>query len=336
VAHLEQRVHVPAEAQDPRLLGDLLVHRRVAVNGHHLQVGVDLGRAQLRPRALAEVVEQLRELLGAVQADVLVADEVAERRDRLDVVADVGRGAVGAGVAVVDDGERGAVLGRRRRGGGVAVGLDPRAHPLDLADAVAPRARILAHVALEHGEHLARELLVAVAEHRREDVEPRLGADRVGVLGDEPTDLFQGAPRVDVQAGAHVLDRRVPQPEIARRAAQLVERELEVALLVGDDPAHEVAELGGLLTLQEAFGDGGGRIRLVGGEQRPDLGDDRVVDPAADLEAAQQRLARRGCRWGSGLAPARLRRLRCGLRPQPPRYEVQVAAGQSTRGRRHG
>ena len=46
------------------------------------EVGVDAGPLQLRPRALPEVVEQLRELFGPVQADVLVADEVAERGDR--------------------------------------------------------------------------------------------------------------------------------------------------------------------------------------------------------------------------------------------------------------
>ena len=336
VAHPEQRVHVPAEAQDPRLLGDLLVHRGVAVDGHHLKVGVDAGPAQLRPRALPEVLQQGRELLGTVQPDVLVADEVAERGDRLDVIADVGRCAVGARVAIVDDRERRAVPGRRRGGRRVAVGLHPRPHPLDLAGTVAPRARIVVHVALEHGEHVAGERLVAVAEHRREDVEPRLRGERRGVLGDERADLVQRVPRVDLQAGADVLDRRVPEPQVTRRAAQLVERELEVALLVGDDPAHEVAEVGGARPLHEPLGDRHRRVRLVGGQQRAHLGDDRVVDRAADLQAAQQRLARRRHRRrGSGAAATR-DRLRLGLRPQPPRQEVQVPAGQASHGGGHG
>jgi hypothetical protein len=78
------------------------------VDGHDLEVGVDVGAPQLGARALAEVSEQAGDRFGAVQADVLVAHQVAERGDRLDVVADVGGGAVGARVAVVDDRERAA------------------------------------------------------------------------------------------------------------------------------------------------------------------------------------------------------------------------------------
>ena len=266
VAHPEQRVHVPAEAQDPRALGDLLVHRRVAVDGHHLEVGVDAGPPQLRPRALAG-----GRRAGATSSSGRRAGGRSRWRTRwpsaaiaLDVVADVGRRAVGARVAVVDDRERRAVLRRRRRGGGVAVGLHPRAHPLDLTVAVTPRGRVLVDVALEHGEHLAGEVLVAVAEHRREDVEPRLGADRLGVLGDERADLVQRGLRVHLQPAADVLDRRVPEPEVARRAAQLDDGELEVVLLVGDDPADEVAEVGGLGASQQPLGDRDGRIGLVG------------------------------------------------------------------------
>ena len=126
VAHREQRVHVPAEAQRPGVLGDRLVHRGVAVHGHDLEVGVDLVAPALRPRALAEPVEQVDERRRAVQPDAAVADEMAERGDALDVVADVRRRAVGAGVAVVDHRERAPPAFRRRGGRRVRVGRDPR------------------------------------------------------------------------------------------------------------------------------------------------------------------------------------------------------------------
>ena len=114
VADAEQRVHVPAEAQRPRVLGDRLVHRGVAVDGDDVQLGLDVVQAALGPRALAQALEQAGELVAAVQPDALVADEVAERGDALDVVAEVGRGAVGARVAVVDDRERASPGGGAR------------------------------------------------------------------------------------------------------------------------------------------------------------------------------------------------------------------------------
>ena len=115
VADAEQRVHVPAEAQRPRVLGDRLVHRGVAVDGDDVELALDVVEPALGPRASAQALEQGGELVAGVQADALVADQVAERGDALDVVADVRRGAVGARVAVVDHREGATAGGGRGR-----------------------------------------------------------------------------------------------------------------------------------------------------------------------------------------------------------------------------
>ena len=338
VAHAEQRVHVPAEAQDPRVLGDRLVHRRVAVDGHDLEVGVDVRAPQLGAGAVFEVVQQADELAGPVQANVLVADQVPERGDRLDVVADVRRRAVGARVAVVDDRERAAAAGGWRGRRGLAVGGDPRAHPLHLALAVAPRPRVLAHVALEHGEHVAGHVLRPDAEHGGEDLEPRPGARLAGILGDQRADLGERPVRVDGEAGADVLGRGVGEPEPARYAPELGERQLGVPLPVGHDPAREVAERGRLLAALQALGDAPRGVVLPGGDERADLGDDRVVQRAAPLEPAQQRLARGGAgRRRRVRLPPLLPRLRPGrgLGPQPAGQEADVAQGEAAGEARH-
>ena len=190
---------------------------------------LDVRAPQLRPRALAQVAEQGDELVRPVQADVLVADQVPERRDRLDVVADVRRRAVGAGVPVVDDRERAAARRGRGRGRGAGVGGDPRAHPLELALAVAPRLRVLAHVALEHREHLAGEVLVAVAEHRRRGSGTRSWrAPRADPPRRARGSRASAALGVDRQAGAHVLGGGVGEPGLARDLAQLLQRQRRV------------------------------------------------------------------------------------------------------------
>ena len=78
--------------------GIACVHRGVAVHGHDLEVGVDVvARAARGARGSPQPLEQRDELVAAVQAHAAVADQVAERGDALDVVADVGRRAVAAG-----------------------------------------------------------------------------------------------------------------------------------------------------------------------------------------------------------------------------------------------
>ena len=72
------------------------VHRRVAVHGDDLEVGVDAVAAQLGTGPLAEPREQRDQLRVAVQPHAAVPDQVAERGDALDVVADVRRRALGA------------------------------------------------------------------------------------------------------------------------------------------------------------------------------------------------------------------------------------------------
>ena len=94
MAHGEERVHVPAQAQDPRALRDRLIHRRVAMDRDHLEVGVEIVAGELRSYPVAERREELDQLAFAVEAHAAVADDVRERGDALDVIADVGRGTV--------------------------------------------------------------------------------------------------------------------------------------------------------------------------------------------------------------------------------------------------
>ena len=144
VAHPEQRVHEPAEAEHPRVFRDRLVDRGVAVRGDDLEVRLDAAAPALGPRPAPQLLEQVDQLLAAVQADALVADEMAERRDRLDVVADVGGRLRRGRVAVVHHRERPPPAGRRGRRRRVGLRRDPWTHPVAVQLAVAPERRVLA------------------------------------------------------------------------------------------------------------------------------------------------------------------------------------------------
>ncbi len=98
--------------------------------------------------------------------------------------------------------------------GRVRVGGDPARHRV----ALAPERRVRAHVAIEDGEHLARQLLVAVAEDRREDLVPALGPDAPRVLGDQGADLLERVAGIGGEPGADVLPRRRGGPLLARAA----------------------------------------------------------------------------------------------------------------------
>jgi hypothetical protein len=67
-------------------------------------------------------------------------------------------------------------------------------------------------VAVEDGEHVAGDVLRAVAEDGGENLVPALGADARRVLGDQRADLAQRLLRVRGEAGADVLGRCVPRP----------------------------------------------------------------------------------------------------------------------------
>ena len=125
-------------------------------------------RARSGAHPLAELAEHRGELLAAVQPDAAVADQVAERSDALDVVAEVGRRAVGARVAVVHDRDRAAA----RRAGAARSASPGRRRPSRAASRAggaasgqAPGSR--ATLRVEAGEDGAGELLVAGAEARR-------------------------------------------------------------------------------------------------------------------------------------------------------------------------
>ena len=261
------------------------------MDGDDVQLGLDVVQAALRPRALAQSLEQAGELVAPVQPDALVADQVAERGDALDVVAEVGRGAVGTRVAVVDDRERASPGGGG--GGRVRVGGDPRPHPVALAVGLVPRVLVLARVAVEALVDLPRELALAVAEDRREHVVPGLRPHLGRVVGHQRAELGQHLVGRHGQARAHVLGDREARPGLARHGAQQVPGQLGVALAVGHDPARQPAQRLRLGMLAQPQRERAGAVVLAVREQRAHLRDQRVVEGAAALERAQQRLAGR-------------------------------------------
>ena len=142
------------EAQDPRPLRDRLVHRRVAVDRHHLEVGVEIVAPELRPGPVAERREQVDQLVLAVEAHAAVADDVRERGDALDVIADVGGRTGRARMPVVHDREHRAPVRRGGSGGRVGVGLDPRPHPVAVQRALRPARHVPVDVPVEDVEDL--------------------------------------------------------------------------------------------------------------------------------------------------------------------------------------
>ena len=341
VAHAEQRVHEPAEAEDPRVLGDRLVDRRVPVGGDHLDVGGDVVAPPLGADAVAELAEQVDQVLAAVQPHAVVADEVAERRDRLHVVADVRRRLRRRRMAVVHHRERPPPAGGRRGGRRVRVRLDPGPHPVPVQLRGAPQRDVLARVALEDREQLARELRLAVAPDRREQLVPALGPDLRRVVGGERADLPQRLLRRDLQAGADVLRGRVDGPGRAREPAQLLPRQLAVAAPGGGDAAGQPAELRGLRLRAQRFGERDRRVVLLGADERAHLRDDRTVQRLAAREQPDERLAvrrpvglwrrrdgglRRGRRRGRGGAEAAAH----ARRQDPPAEAVDGAHERTT------
>ena len=237
---------------------------------------------------------------------------MAERGDALDVVADVRRRAVGAGVAVVDHRERAPPAFRRRGGRRVRVGRDPLAHPVAVEAAPLPRCPVLLQMALEARERIARELAVAVPERGGHDVVPGLGAHLGRVVGDERADLGECVGRRDGQARAHVLGRREPRPQRPRHAPQLVPGELHEAAPEGDDPSAHVAHHLRLGLPAQRLRQRLRGVVTAGPDERARLRHERLLDRLAALQRAQQRRVRYGARWRGrrrpGLARRRLRR----------------------------
>ena len=110
---------------------------------------------------------------------------------------------------------------RRPPAGGGAVGESASAatHGAQRV-ALQPQRRVVADAAVEDGEHLARELLVAVAEDRGEDLVPALG--RATPAGSSATSARISAQRLRGrrgEAGADVLGRRAAGPLARARGA---------------------------------------------------------------------------------------------------------------------
>ena len=89
VPEVEQRVHVPAERESPRAGRDRLERRDVAVDRDQVSLASDAWDTQLFVNAALQLVREVAESVLAGERHVAQADEVAEHRQRLDVVAEV-------------------------------------------------------------------------------------------------------------------------------------------------------------------------------------------------------------------------------------------------------
>ena len=216
VARVEDRVHEPAEGKRPGVRRDRRELRGVPVHGEQLQLRLDVVQLPLGPDAALQLVHQVDEVLRSGELELLVAREVSQRGDALDVVADVGRGAGPARVAVVHDRERHRVVGDRR--GGAVVGRlgDPGPQPVTVHDEVAARPLALLDRAVERLEQRAGQVEVAVREHRPEHREPSGGSDVRRLGSHQLPDRRQGRLRVEGQPGADVLLGRVRRPQLDR------------------------------------------------------------------------------------------------------------------------
>ena len=122
-----------------------------------------------------QLLEEVDEVLRAVEGQILVADQVAQGRQALDLVADVGRRTVSAGVAVVHDRERDVTGRRARRAARVGRGRHPAAQPVAGDHQRTVDVRAVADLAIEDREDLAGELLLTGAVDRAEDLRPVAG-----------------------------------------------------------------------------------------------------------------------------------------------------------------
>ena len=221
-----------------------------------------------------------------------MADEVPERGDRLDVVADVRRRLARRRVAVVHDREHRPVAGgRARRGRRVGRRGDPWPEPVPVHLGLRPTDPSLADVAVEDREHVAGQLLGPEAVDRAEDLEPAARAQLGRVLVDQAADLRERHLGRDREPGADVLAGGVRRPRATRQAAQVLPGQLGVAAPERGHAAGEVAERLGLGPPAERLRERLDGVVLLGGEQGTHLVDDGLLDAVPARERANERLA---------------------------------------------
>src|SRR5699024_11386899 len=87
----EDVVHVPAESDVPRVFGDVLIDVAVAVHLDQIELGFWSCVLPFVFDRLAKFREESGQPLVAGEAEGLIAEQVPDRGDRLDIVADVAR-----------------------------------------------------------------------------------------------------------------------------------------------------------------------------------------------------------------------------------------------------
>ena len=206
----------------------------------HLHRGRETLAPSLGAHPAAQLGDQVHQVLGTLEAEVLVSDEVAERGERLDMVADVRRGPRPTRVLVVHDRE-GHVGVRLRRGRGVGRAVDPPPDPVAAYGDLLVDVLLPSHGGIEGGEDLLREVHLARTEHRLEDVHPAPDVHVVRGRGQKSLDIAQHGLEVLGDAGADVLGRSEPRPQLGWGGRELLPGQLDVAPVEADDAEAQVS-----------------------------------------------------------------------------------------------
>src|SRR5699024_6877606 len=148
----EDVVHVPAESDVPRIFGDILIDVAVAVHLDQIEFGF---RSRILPFVfdrLAKFRDESCQRLVAGEAEVLIAEQVTDRGDRLDVVADVAR--TNARLIVAKHAEIALACCRRKRFQ-VLSAREPVEHTREfIANCWVRRFRILSESRLDKRAHM--------------------------------------------------------------------------------------------------------------------------------------------------------------------------------------
>ena len=360
VPQVEQRVHVPAEGEHPRVGRDRRRAAEVAVDADQVNGAAHVAPPGVGPDPRLQPARQLREPVLAAEPYVGQPGEVREHAECLDVVTEVARRQDRIRRAVVDDRDR----DRARRHGRSPI----REPALDQLERVAtPIVQLERRPRPDRGD----ELPGAGSLVEREKA-PGQGDERRGVMiVARVADLERPEPRARVRRGERRVDRfDRDEPPRHRRIEALDDRPgaRELAAAMEQDRVADRRGVGAARQSGEALGERPRRVEVEALGERRDRRDggsferlaagDRLREPrvAANLRGRARRGIGRSGRRGRGARSGRRRELRAGdqppqLRPDPPpdaadcpasrlgpadlAEEVAQPRRQARRGRRH-
>lgn len=240
--------------------GDLLVRGGVAVDRHEVDVGGDAGAAELGADAVLHGVHEVHDVGVAVEAQVLVPHDVAERGEGLDLVADVLGGAGASGLQVVDEPEGDVTLGDLCT---VlpTTGAHPAPTPVEVRLAGAPARLPRGGGVRGRGllEGLVGELELVRDEEVAVHLEPGACAEGASLGEPGPRDL-DASVAVPREERLDPLERGVAEGRVLVGGVEVLQRQGRVIARGGDDAGGEVPGGSGGRVVHERVDE---RLRLV-------------------------------------------------------------------------